>query len=49
MTLQTLIFLAAFVLAPKHGILAARRKAKEALLRGPVDSNAGPSITRGAS
>ncbi|MCW8842274.1 MAG: metal ABC transporter permease [Rhodobacteraceae bacterium] len=48
-TLQTLIFLAAFVLAPKHGILAARRKAKEALLRGPVDSNAGPSITRGAS
>lgn len=29
--LQTLIFLAAFVLAPKHGLLAARRKAAEAL------------------
>jgi manganese/iron transport system permease protein len=25
-TLQTLVFLAAFVLAPKHGILAARRR-----------------------
>jgi len=34
-TLQTLIFLAAFVLAPKHGLLAARRKAAEALRRGP--------------
>ncbi|MGJ8622313.1 MAG: metal ABC transporter permease [Yoonia sp.] len=30
-TLQTLIFLAAFVLAPKHGYLAARRKAAAAL------------------
>ena len=30
--LQTLIFLTAFVFAPKHGILAARRKAAEALL-----------------
>ena len=29
--LQTLIFLAAFVLAPKHGFLAARRMAAEAL------------------
>jgi manganese/iron transport system permease protein len=29
--LQTLIFLAAFVFAPKHGLLAARRKAAEAL------------------
>ncbi len=29
--LQTLIFLAAFVLAPKHGLLAARRKARAAL------------------
>ena len=28
--LQTLIFLAAFVFAPKHGLLAARRKAAEA-------------------
>ncbi len=30
-TLQTLVFLAAFVLAPKHGLLAARRKAARAL------------------
>ena len=30
-TLQTLIFLAAFVFAPKHGLLAARRRASEAL------------------
>lgn len=30
-TLQTLIFLTAFVFAPKHGILAARRKAAQAL------------------
>jgi manganese/iron transport system permease protein len=29
--LQTLIFLAAFVFAPKHGLLAARRKARAAL------------------
>ena len=29
--LQTLIFLAVFVLAPKHGLLAARRKAADAL------------------
>ncbi len=29
--LQTLIFLAAFLLAPKHGLLAARRKAAKAL------------------
>lgn len=34
-TLQTLIFLLAFVLAPKHGLLAARRKARAALERGP--------------
>ena len=27
-TLQTLVFLAAFYLAPKHGLLAARRKAR---------------------
>ncbi|WP_375256159.1 metal ABC transporter permease, partial [Yoonia sp.] len=32
-TLQTLIFLAAFVFAPKHGYLAARRKAAAALER----------------
>ncbi|MCK5748496.1 MAG: metal ABC transporter permease, partial [Oricola sp.] len=30
-TLQTLIFLATFLLAPKHGMLAARRRAAEAL------------------
>lgn len=30
-TLQTLIFLAAFVLAPKHGLLAARARARAAL------------------
>jgi manganese/iron transport system permease protein len=29
--LQTLIFLAAFVLAPKHGLLAARRRVRETL------------------
>ncbi len=33
-TLQTLIFLAVFVFAPKHGLLAAKRKAAEALKRG---------------
>lgn len=33
--LQTLIFLIAFVFAPKHGLLAARRRAGEALRRGP--------------
>jgi len=32
-TLQTLIFLAAFVLAPKHGMLAARRRSAAALAR----------------
>ena len=35
-TLQTLIFLAVFVLAPKHGLLAAKRKAKQALERRPA-------------
>ncbi len=29
-TLQTLVFLAAFIFAPKHGLLAARRKAAQA-------------------
>lgn len=33
--LQTLIFLIVFVLAPKHGLLAARRRAAQAMLRGP--------------
>ena len=36
-TLQTLFFLAAFFFAPKHGLLAAKRKAKLALERGPGD------------
>lgn len=31
-TLQTLIFLTAFLVAPKHGLLAAKRKAKQALV-----------------
>nr|WP_320144520.1 metal ABC transporter permease [uncultured Cohaesibacter sp.] len=31
-TLQTLIFLIAFLVAPKHGLLAAKRKAKKALV-----------------
>ena len=31
---QTLIFLAAFVWAPKHGILASRRRARQALREG---------------
>ncbi|HEY9056681.1 MAG TPA: metal ABC transporter permease [Aurantimonas sp.] len=35
-TLQTLIFLTAFVFAPKHGLLAARRQAGKALARAPV-------------
>ena len=34
-TLQTLIFLGAFLLAPKHGLLAARRKAAAARRDGP--------------
>ena len=29
--LQTLVFLTAFVFAPKHGLLASRRKAREAM------------------
>jgi manganese/iron transport system permease protein len=34
-TLQTAIFLAVFLLAPKHGLLAARRRAALALRQGP--------------
>jgi manganese/iron transport system permease protein len=37
-TLQTLIFLVAFFFAPKHGLLAARRKASEALRNGPPEA-----------
>lgn len=36
-TLQTLIFLAVFIFAPKHGLLASKQKAKLALERGPDD------------
>jgi len=36
--LQTLIFLAAFTFAPKHGMLAARRRARAALLPGRTDA-----------
>lgn len=36
--LQTLIFLAAFVLAPKHGVLAARRRAARAIEPAAVSS-----------
>jgi manganese/iron transport system permease protein len=35
-TLQTLIFLMAFIFAPKHGMLTARRKAIQALERKPA-------------
>ncbi|MFP7569848.1 metal ABC transporter permease [Marivita sp. S2033] len=34
-TLQTLIFLIVFVFAPRHGLLAARRRARDALRSGP--------------
>ena len=34
-TLQTIIFLGVFLLAPKHGLLAARARAREALRRAP--------------
>tara|TARA_B110000971_G_scaffold201974_1_gene221286 strand:+ start:1905 stop:2786 length:882 start_codon:yes stop_codon:yes gene_type:complete len=36
-TLQTIIFLLAFVFAPKHGLLITKRKAKQALQRDPID------------
>ncbi len=36
-TLQTLVFLAAFFFAPKHGMIAARRKARAALAGGPPE------------
>ncbi|WP_421981899.1 metal ABC transporter permease [Roseibium sp.] len=41
-TLQTLVFLTAFVFAPKHGLLAARRKAAAAL-REPQPDEADPT------
>lgn len=39
-TLQTLIFLIAFVFAPKHGLRAARRRAAEALARQDAQADA---------
>ena len=36
-TIQTIIFLLAFVFAPKHGLLITKRKAKQALQRDPID------------
>lgn len=41
-TLQTAIFLLCFVFAPKHGLLAARRKAAEALRKCPAAWEAAP-------
>ncbi|WP_083660248.1 metal ABC transporter permease [Acuticoccus yangtzensis] len=46
--LQTAIFLAVFVLAPKHGLLAARRKAAEALRPARPDA-AGPHSAHDAA
>ncbi|MDQ0313686.1 metal ABC transporter permease [Amorphus orientalis] len=46
-SLQTVLFLIAFVFAPKHGLLAARRKAAEAL-RTPAGATPGPAFGEGA-
>ncbi|WP_417714778.1 metal ABC transporter permease [Roseibium sp. SCP15] len=48
-TLQTAIFLIAFLFAPKHGLLAARRKAAEALKQGPGDSVVPAELLAGRS
>ena len=45
-TLQTMIFLVTFLVAPKHGLLAARRKAAEALRKGPADQTAAQGEAR---
>lgn len=42
-TLQTLVFLVTFVLAPKHGLLAARRRAADALRRSPQTGPRAPA------
>jgi manganese/iron transport system permease protein len=42
--LQTLVFLIAFVVAPKHGILAARRKARAALKQIRYDNQQSASL-----
>ena len=41
---QTLIFLVAFVFAPKHGLLAARRRAREALEAGLLEGQAPENV-----
>ena len=46
--LQTLLFLGAFVFAPKHGILAARRRGKEAVLPDTQQPEPSPLATRDA-
>lgn len=45
-TLQTLLFLLAFVFAPKHGLLAARRKADAALRTGSPKTTSGTTLMR---
>ncbi len=46
-TLQTAIFLAVFLLAPKHGLLAARARAAAALRAGPAPrADADPAMER---
>jgi len=44
--LQTTIFLAAFVFAPKHGMLAARRRAAASLAREPAPATREPGPAR---
>jgi manganese/iron transport system permease protein len=46
-TLQTLVFLAAFVFAPRHGLLAAKRQARLALQRRPAEL-AAPGVEKAA-
>ncbi|MEO1264378.1 MAG: metal ABC transporter permease [Pseudomonadota bacterium] len=44
-TLQTLIFLAAFIFAPKHGLLARRRAIKTTVLADGRDASASPAAS----
>ncbi len=44
-TLQTLVFLAAFIFAPKHGLLAAKARARQALAAPPAPASGdGPAL-----
>jgi len=43
-TLQTLVFLAAFFLAPKHGMLAARRRSRAGTAEGAAESATGEAV-----